>query len=143
MTIERIIELLAIEHECILRNANANCDRNCGACDLVQDDGELHEMYTNVIAILKEQVPRVLSLETSTGWHDNVIWLEIKGKKPTPCLLRDCSDRMMFGHYERLMYFDIVGSSRDSGYMLKNYGVKWRCWTSKPTDEQREATPWQ
>lgn len=22
------------------------------------------------------------------------------------------------------------------------YGSKWRCWTSRPTDEQREATPW-
>ena len=25
----------------------------------------------------------------------------------------------------------------DSGY-----GKTWRCWTSRPTDEQREATPW-
>lgn len=23
-----------------------------------------------------------------------------------------------------------------------SYGQKWRCWTAKPTDEQREATPW-
>lgn len=22
------------------------------------------------------------------------------------------------------------------------YGREWRCWTSRPTDEQREATPW-
>jgi hypothetical protein len=22
------------------------------------------------------------------------------------------------------------------------YGAKWRCWTSRPTDEQREAVPW-
>ena len=22
------------------------------------------------------------------------------------------------------------------------YGSKWRCWTSEPTDEQREAIPW-
>lgn len=24
-----------------------------------------------------------------------------------------------------------------------DYDVTWRCWTSRPTDEQREATPWQ
>ena len=24
----------------------------------------------------------------------------------------------------------------------ENYGVNWRCWTSRPTDEQREAIPW-
>ena len=24
-----------------------------------------------------------------------------------------------------------------------DYGITWRCWTSHPTDEQREATPWE
>ena len=53
MTKERIIELLEIEHECISRGAT--CDRNCATCELVQDDKELHEMYTNVIQIVKEK----------------------------------------------------------------------------------------
>ena len=55
MTIQRMIELLEIEHKCILRNSNNNCDRKCADCDLVQDDKELHEMYMGVIATLKEQ----------------------------------------------------------------------------------------
>lgn len=55
MTIERMIELLEIEHECMLRGSHDDCDRNCADCELVQDDGDLHEMYTNVIALLKEQ----------------------------------------------------------------------------------------
>lgn len=55
MTIKRMIELLEIEHECMLRGAHDDCDRNCADCELVQDDGELHEMYTNVIGMLKEQ----------------------------------------------------------------------------------------
>ena len=57
MTIQRMIELLKIEHECMLRLSHDDCDRNCADCDLVQDDGDLHEMYTNVIALLKEQEP--------------------------------------------------------------------------------------
>jgi len=55
MTIQRMIELLKIEHECMLRGAHDDCDRNCADCDLVQNDDELHEMYTDVIALLKEQ----------------------------------------------------------------------------------------
>ena len=55
MTIQRIVELLEIEHECILRAGHDDCDRNCADCDLVQDDWELHEMYTDVIALSKEQ----------------------------------------------------------------------------------------
>ena len=58
MTIQRMIELLEIEHECILRNSHDDCDRNCADCDLVQNDGDLHEMYTDVIALLKEQEPK-------------------------------------------------------------------------------------
>lgn len=54
MKIARMIELLKIEHECMLRGAHDDCDRNCADCELVQDDGELHEMYTNVIGILEE-----------------------------------------------------------------------------------------
>lgn len=57
MTIQRMLELLEIEHECMLRGSHDSCDRNCADCDLVQDDDELHEMYTNVIALLKEQEP--------------------------------------------------------------------------------------
>ena len=54
MTLERMIELLEIEHECMLRGAHDDCDRNCADCELVQEDLELHEMYTGVIDILKK-----------------------------------------------------------------------------------------
>ena len=55
MTIQQMLELLEIEHECMLRGSHGDCDRNCANCELVQDDGDLHEMYTDVIAMLKEQ----------------------------------------------------------------------------------------
>lgn len=57
MTVERMIELLKIEKECVLRNASGECNRYCAGCDLLQDDTELHEMYTEVIALLKVQEP--------------------------------------------------------------------------------------
>ena len=61
MTIERMIELLEIEHECMRRGAHDECDRDCARCELVQDDHDLDEMYTGVIALLKkhEAVPVV------------------------------------------------------------------------------------
>ena len=65
MTIQRMIELLEIEHECILRNSHGECDRNCGDCDLVQDDGDLHEMYTDVISLLKQQEPKPVVITTN------------------------------------------------------------------------------
>ena len=55
MTPDRIIDLLEIEHECMLRASHGDCDRKCEDCELCQSDEELHEMYTNVISILKKQ----------------------------------------------------------------------------------------
>jgi len=68
MTIQRMIELLEIEHECMLRGAHDDCDRNCADCELVQDDVELHEMYTNVIYMLKEQEVRELTMDEWREW---------------------------------------------------------------------------
>ena len=54
MTIDRMIELLEIEHECMLRASHDDCNRNCADCLIVQDDDELHEMYTNVIYLMNK-----------------------------------------------------------------------------------------
>ena len=53
MTIDRMIELMEIEHECMLRASNGDCNHDCEHCELVQDDMDLHIMYTNVIHIMK------------------------------------------------------------------------------------------
>ena len=57
MTVQRMVELLEIEHECMLRGSRCECDRDCAKCNLVQDDMELHEMYTNVIEMVRKQIP--------------------------------------------------------------------------------------
>lgn len=53
MNKERIVQLLEIEHECMLRKSSGICYSNCGVCELVQDDEELDEMYKEVIRIVK------------------------------------------------------------------------------------------
>ena len=58
MTVDRMLELLNIEHQCMLRGSHGDCDRNCADCELVQDDGELHEMYTDVIGIVEKEKPK-------------------------------------------------------------------------------------
>lgn len=97
----------------------------------------------DALALLKAEEPRVMTLDLPPEeWQDKVIWLEIKGGKPIPCLFRKCCDRMMFGRYERIMSFNAIGSSKEGGYFLRNYGVNWRCWTRKPSAEEREAATW-
>ena len=53
MTKERMLELLDIERQCIIRNDKDICDRKCENCDLVQDTKELLVMYDMVYSLLK------------------------------------------------------------------------------------------
>lgn len=51
MTKAEIIKYLKIERECISRD----CNRNCGECDLVQEQETLLEVYNSAIALLENQ----------------------------------------------------------------------------------------
>lgn len=56
MTIQRMIELLKIEMQCVSRKVRTNC-YGCDECDLVQDDVELQLMYASVIELLQGLEP--------------------------------------------------------------------------------------
>ena len=136
MTIARMVELLAFEHACMLRNSHGDCDRCCENCNLVQDDGELHEMYTDVIALLKAQEPRVMTLEEVNALDWDYCYLEqerLPGKEY----------RGMLGKYIMtcVTWPSITAAKISQG--MDNYGKTWRCWTARPTDAQREAVKWE
>lgn len=46
-----VIKYLKIERECVSRD----CDRNCGYCDLVQEQKTLLEAYNSAIALLEDK----------------------------------------------------------------------------------------
>lgn len=50
MTGEEVIRLLRIEHTC----SQANCDRNCSKCSIVQEQETLDEMYKKAIQLIEE-----------------------------------------------------------------------------------------
>ncbi len=52
MTVDRMIELLRIERECVL--SARSCGRDCEHCTLVQKDADLIEMYDGVIRLLEK-----------------------------------------------------------------------------------------
>lgn len=63
MKIDRVLELLKIERECVTRQSPCNeksklCDRNCGECDISQNDLELIEMYDFVISMIETLIGR-------------------------------------------------------------------------------------
>jgi hypothetical protein len=88
------------------------------------------------------QTARVMTLEELENALDTVVWVE----EPE---FENFAD-----HYALIMaYSHKVGFVRvsfgfaempvDCEYEYEDYGKKWRCWTQRPTDEQREAAKWE
>lgn len=74
MKIDRVLELLKIERECVTRQSPCNeksklCDRNCGECDIAQNDLELIEMYDFVISMIE-----------TLNWRSQ--WISVKDRLP-------------------------------------------------------------
>jgi hypothetical protein len=106
-------------------------------------------MYTEAIALLKAQEPRVMTLEEVAG--------RVALERETPIYMEfgymATHAGQVIGLNPKYMYFDdenglswdaCEGPNRGKkdGVSLDEYNDIWRCWTSRPTDEQREKEPW-
>ena len=106
---------------------------------------------TDALALLKEREARVMTLEEVMATpKDIAIWQEIKDDpdykfeispvaEPSEITI-DCNDDW-FNLEPKEPIIGIRFASE--GYMPKEtYGATWRCWTSRPTDEQRKVVKW-
>ena len=94
--------------------------------------------------LLKAQEPRVMTLEEIGNALKMPLWKETKR-----------AHKDLYTGW--VLAYDIqkgegitgtrLGMSEPSGrvvwYRLDDYGKTWRCWTSRPTDEQRKAVKWE
>ena len=99
--------------------------------------GCIDALLEDTIALLKAQEPRVMTIdELRKLQQQDVVWLEDADKEAIiPGIVITALKKewqfMTFTGYSGLFCVSCV-----------DYGKRWRCWTSRPTDEQREAIPW-
>ena len=100
------------------------------------------EESRKAIALLKAQEPRVLTLEDILKLRFNdVVYFEMAiSSVAIPAIVIDVIEHMPDGEIGLLQLRHIQQPTNNAD--LEYYGKTWRCWTSRPTDEQREATPW-
>lgn len=94
----------------------------CEACPYADEHGrcyKLDELHRDALELLKGQEPRVLTLEEARTYE--VVWPEDKEE----------------GELHPLI---VQNNMNDSKYY--KYGIHWRVWSAKPTDEQRKAVKW-
>ena len=111
------------------------------------------EVLKGALTLLKERKPRVMTL-------DEVL----SATKYSTHLFTECEKESQWVRYGTALFFNqaiyrknpseseckiaFMFHSEGEAYVrqwhifYKDYGKTWRCWTSRPTDEQRKATPW-
>ena len=94
-----------------------------------------NNLKADALALLKDQKPKVMKLEDVKAFGWDYCYLEeerlpgkeyrtVCGDYALTCITWPCITSM------RIQYGD------------ESYGKKWRCWSAKPTDEQRKAVKW-
>lgn len=94
------------------------CPYSSDCRDEILPVGMVH-LANDALELLKEQEPRVLTLEEARTYE--VVWPEDKGE----------------GELHPLI---VQNNMNDSKHY--KYGIHWRVWSAKPTDEQRKAVKW-
>lgn len=92
---------------------------------------------------LAEQMPRVMTLEEVKGMKRLAICaVEQRSKVIKNTFNAEYGGIITLGN-ENFLDFGLYGDTNRYRRTEAGYGKTWRCWNSRPTDEQREAAPWQ
>ena len=117
-------------------------EMTCSYLDLY-DHGCVHQLIRDAFAWIKAHEPRVMTLEEVQTAENCMepVFLEIRDYRSTPDVFSWRTVKHINPINDKPIYvLDCVGFS--SALYSETYGYLWRCWTSRPTDAQREATPW-
>lgn len=126
--LEKVI--IGLEHHSRCRcsfNKNDICPYWC-------EENDSASLCRDALELLKSHQPRVLT--SSELQPDVLVWIEVpQSSEIWPALLRKTD---WFGHPAWTMR----GYALVVYYLHDGYGRDWRCWSAKPTYEQKEAAAW-
>ena len=92
----------------------------------------------DALALLKAKEPRVMTLEEVRALQNGaVVWIEDNDKVDIiPAIVNH-----IWNSLPNMASFTAAYAREVKADMLW-YGVKWRCWTRKPGEDEREAVKW-
>lgn len=132
MTVKKIIDGLYFTVGMMLLNPLTGESKKPD--DLNEDDRTTYNACMGAIELLKAQEPRLLTLEEVKQYNDPVY---IECKYRSDWALRCCD-------IKNTIYFAVGWRNGSSEHFnTDKYGITWRCWTSRPTEEQRKTVKWE
>lgn len=108
-------------------------DKQCPYYDNVSC---LEMVRKDALSLLQAQEPRVMTLEEVEVLPYGYVLIETDKKDSLHWV-----DALLFCKNTNFS-FDFITLEGRARLLGTDYNMEWRCWTSRPTDEQREATPW-
>ena len=125
------------EREKVIRGLERCAGIDCTGCPYQSISPCQNKLAGDALALLREQEPRLMTLEEIRFGAFEVAWLEDVDKANViPGIWFRLSNE---GEDEAV---DIHVMDGFIGARLAVYGKMWRAWTSRPTEEQRKAVPW-
>lgn len=110
--------------------------KTCYECPYCGDNPCEIQLIANAIALLKEQEPRVLTLEEVEDLPYGHVLIETDKNGSLRWL-----DALLFCKNANFS-FDFITLEGRARLLGTEYNREWRCWSAKPSNEQREAVPW-
>lgn len=129
-----------VDREKVIRELEDCSSREAWKCSTCkwydENSGEYFtKLAADALSLLKAQEPRVMTLEEMKAIpYDADIWIETEyyvGK--ITIFAATINTKGLRG---------VMVYASHKTYDYEGYNKLWRCWTSRPTDEQRKATPW-
>jgi len=90
----------------------------------------------DVLALLREHEPRMMTLDETIASCENPVWLEentLQGSYGAWGVVKGVRQK-----YNAVN----IGGVRFGYWPRAKYNISWRCWSARPTEEQRKAVPW-
>ena len=120
--------------ECCVSGNTAICERlGCPYADEHEGIGDtcIDTLMRDALALLKAQEARVMTVDEVRSWS-------IKQRVDREPILIEMRD----GFRAWIVSDEYWDLPIETGLTGDVYGKTWRCWTSRPTDAQMEAIPW-
>ena len=126
------------ELEKVIKGMEACIKGDCreNACPYALDNVCRKSLAIDAISLLKAQKPRVMTLEEVEALPYGHVLIETDKNESLRWL-----DALMFCKNTNFS-FDFITLEGRARLLGTEYNREWRCWTSRPTDEQREAVKW-
>ena len=107
-------------------------------------DTSYPEALSMAIEAMKVQEPRMMTMEEIKALPDYVFLedRDISHAFSIKTISRPALPQLIFVNTNNEECVGFKGPDGDTSLATSRYGVEWRCWTSRPTDEQRRNEPW-